>query len=249
MTKPKICTDETCSPGESPSPGSISTKGTPTLTIDIVSDVICPWCYIGKRRLEKALKLLGGPPGVKVIWRAFQLNPQMPAQGIERRAYRTKKFGSWEQSQALDAQVAAAGAEEGITFAFEKMTRTPNTLDAHRLIWLAGQRDVQDAVVERLSRGYFEEEMDLNDRAVLVRLAVEGGIPNPDVERLLASDVGQAEVLREEAQYRSLGVNGVPTFFLNGEPVFSGAVAPPMLADAIRLVLPLPGATSGRHTF
>src|ERR1700687_5585008 len=118
-----------------------------TLTIDIVSDVICPWCFIGKRRLEKALKLLCNPPGVKVNWKPFQLNPQMPAEGIERRAYRIGKFGSWEQSQARDAQVAAAGAEEGITFAFERMTRTPNTLDAHRVIWLAGQRGVQDAVV------------------------------------------------------------------------------------------------------
>lgn len=150
----------------------------PTLTINIVSDVICPWCYIGKRRLEKALKLLGDPPGVKATWRPFQLNPQMPPQGIERRAYRTAKFGSWEQSLALDAKVAATGAEEGITFAFEKMSRTPNTLDSHRLIWLAGQRGVQDAVVERLFRAYFEEGLELNDRAVLVRLAVEGGIPS-----------------------------------------------------------------------
>src|SRR5271167_3449985 len=93
------------------------------LTIDVVSDVICPWCFIGKRRLEKALTLLGDPPGVKVTWKPFQLNPQMPAQGIERRAYRIAKFGSWEQSQTRDAQVAAAGAEEGISFAFGRMIR------------------------------------------------------------------------------------------------------------------------------
>jgi predicted DsbA family dithiol-disulfide isomerase len=135
----------------------------------------------------------------------------MPAQGIERRAYRTAKFGSWEQSQARDAQVAAAGAEEGISFAFDKMTRTPNTLDAHRLIWLAGKLGVQDAMVERLFRAYFEEGLDLNDRPVLVRLAVEGGIPAPDVERLLAEDEGRADVLREEAEYKSLGVSGVPS--------------------------------------
>jgi len=213
---------------------SSSTFARGTLTIDIVSDVICPWCFIGKRRLEKALKLLGDPPGVKVNWKPFQLNPHMPPQGIERRAYRTAKFGSWEQAQALDAKVAAAGAEEGITFAFDKMTRTPNTLDAHRLIWLAGKLGVQDAVVERLFRGYFEEGLDLNDRPALVRLAVEGGIPAPDVERLLAGDEGRADVLREEAQYKSLGVSGVPSFFFNGQPGFSGAVAPVMLADAIR---------------
>jgi predicted DsbA family dithiol-disulfide isomerase len=234
MTTPKIGTDETCSPGESLSPGSVSTTDSPVPTIDIVSDVICPWCFIGKRRLEKALKLLGDPPRVRVNWKPFQLNPQMPPQGIERRAYRTAKFGSWEQSQALDAKVAAAGAEQGIVFAFEKMTRTPNTLDAHRLIWQAGKLGVQDAVVERLFRGYFEEGLDLNDRPTLVRLAVEGGFPAADVERLLAGEEGRADVLREEAQYKLLGVNGVPSFFFDGHPGFSGAVAPPMLADAIR---------------
>jgi len=205
-----------------------------------VSDVICPWCWIGKRRLEKALKLLGNPPGVKVIWRPFQLNPQMPPQGIERRAYRTAKFGSWEQSLALDAKVAAAGAEESITFNFEKMARTPNTVDAHRLICLAGQRGMQDAVVERLFKGYFEEGLNLNDRKILARLAVEGGIPAGDAERLLAGDEGRADVLREEDKYKPSGVSGVPSFLFNNEPAFSGAVSPPMLADAIQQVMASP---------
>ena len=102
------------------------------------------------------------------------------------------------------------------------------------MIWLAGQRGVQDAVVERLFKGYFEEGLDLNDRAVLGRLAVEGGIPVADVERLLCGDGGRAEVLREEARYKSLGVSGVPSFFFNGQAIFSGAVASPMLAEAIR---------------
>jgi predicted DsbA family dithiol-disulfide isomerase len=112
-----------------------------------------------------------------VNWKPFQLNPQMPAQGVERPAYRTAKFGSWEQAQARDAQVAAAAAEEGIAFAFDRMTRTPNTLDGHRLIWLAGKLGVEDGVVERLFRGYFEDGLDLNDRPALVRLAVEGWLP------------------------------------------------------------------------
>lgn len=195
MTKPDICTDEACSPVESPSPGSVPTKGTQTLPIDIVSDVICPWCWIGKRRLEKALKMLGDPAGVTVNWKPFQLNPQMPPQGIDRRAYRTAKFGSWERSLELDAQVAAAGAEEGLAFNLEKMARTPNTLDAHRLIGLAGKLGVQDAVVERLFRGYFEEGLDLNDRAVLVRLAEEGGILVSQVERMLAENDAREDVL------------------------------------------------------
>src|SRR3954467_13715012 len=114
--------------------------------IDVISDVVCPWCWIGKRRLEKAIAAFDGE--IKVRWLPFQLNPQMPKEGISRREYRTKKFGSWERSQELDAQVAAAGAGEGIHFPFDRMERTPNTLDAHRLIRLADEEGVQGAVVE-----------------------------------------------------------------------------------------------------
>jgi predicted DsbA family dithiol-disulfide isomerase len=204
------------------------------LTIDIVSDVICPWCFIGKRRLEKALALLDNPADVRVVWRPFQLNPRMPPEGMERRAYRTAKFGSWERSLALDAQVAEAGRGEGIDFAFDRMVRTPNTLDAHRLLWLAERLGVQEGVAESLFRGYFTEGADLNDRPTLLSLAARGGVPVADAERLLAGDEGRAEVLAEEARYKSLGVNGVPAFFLNGEFAFSGAVEPRLLADAIR---------------
>jgi predicted DsbA family dithiol-disulfide isomerase len=207
------------------------------LTIDVVSDVICPWCFIGKRRLEKALSMLGQPAGVRVVWKPFQLNPHMPVQGVERRTYRTAKFGSWERSQALDAQVAAAGADEGIAFAFDKMTRTPNTLDAHRLIWLARETNVQDAIVETLFRAYFIEGLNLNDRPTLLALAVQSGIPATHVEPLLAGEEGRAEVLEEEDLSKALGVNGVPSLFLNGQPTFSGAVAAPLLADAIRRAL------------
>jgi predicted DsbA family dithiol-disulfide isomerase len=243
----RICTETNCAPAPESQPKSRGAVAlTPTLTIEVVSDVICPWCYIGKRRLEKALQLLGDPPGIRVVWKPFQLNPQMPLQGIERRAYRTAKFGSWERSQALDGQVAAAGAEEGINFAFDRMTRTPNTLDAHRLIGLAQQIGAQDAVVELLFRGYFEQGLNLSDRQVLVRLAVEGGVPATDVERLLAGDEGRVDVLREEAHYKSSGVNGVPTFFLNGEFAFSGAVGPSLLADAIRPVLLVLGQPGGK---
>src|SRR4029077_10183314 len=118
----------------------------PTIAVDVISDVICPWCFIGKRRLEKAIAAHDGQ--VKVRWLPFQLNPTMPKVGISRRDYRTKKFGSWERSQELDTQVAAAGAAEGIHFSFDRIERTPNTLDAHRLIWLADWENVQGAVVE-----------------------------------------------------------------------------------------------------
>lgn len=130
------------------------------LAVDVISDVVCPWCYVGKRRLEKAIAALDRQ--VKVRWLPFQLNPTMPKEGISRREYRTRKFGSWERSLELDAQVAAAGKAEGIHFAFERIERTPNTLDAHRLIWLADQQGVQDAVVEALFRAYFTEGRDIS---------------------------------------------------------------------------------------
>src|SRR5207253_10603284 len=127
------------------------------LHIEVISDVICPWCYIGKRRLEKAVVTLDGLHEVRVRWLPFQLNPSMPKEGISRREYRTRKFGSWERSKELDAKVISVGKDEGIDFAFDRIERTPNTLDAHRLIWLADKEGVQDAVVESLFLAYFIE--------------------------------------------------------------------------------------------
>src|SRR3954449_2225478 len=151
-------------------------------TIDVISDVICPWCFIGMRRLEKAL---GGRPAT-VRWHPFQLNPDMPHEGIERRAYRIRKFGSWERSQELDAQVAAAGRGEGIAFNFDRMARTPNTLDAHQVIWLAGERGVQDAAAEALFLAYFTDGRDLSDRATLAEVAAEAGLDRAEVDEMLA---------------------------------------------------------------
>ena len=122
------------------------------ITVDVISDVICPWCYIGKRRLEKAITALDGKHEVRVHWLPFQLNPDMPREGVSRKEYRIKKFGSWERSQELDAKLIAVGEIEGIHFAFDRMERTPNTLDAHRLIWLADQNRCQDAIMEALFR-------------------------------------------------------------------------------------------------
>src|SRR5450432_492666 len=117
------------------------------LHVDVISDVICPWCYIGKRRLEKAIAALGGAHAIAVRWLPFQLNPTMPKEGISRKEYRTAKFGSWERSLELDAKLIAVGVTEGIRFAFDRIEQTPNSLDAHRLIWLAGMDGVQNAVV------------------------------------------------------------------------------------------------------
>lgn len=198
------------------------------LTIDVISDVICPWCFIGKRRLEKALD--GRPATVR--WHAFQLNPDMPREGIERKAYRIKKFGSWERSQELDAQVAAAGRGEGIAFNFDKMARTPNTLDAHRVIWLAGERGVQNEVVEALFLAYFTDGRDLSDRATLAEIAAGAGLDQAEVKQLLEGDEGLDVVLAGEEQGRRLGVSGVPFFVVNGKVALSGAQPPEMFLQA-----------------
>ena len=146
------------------------------LAIDVISDVICPWCYIGKRRLEKAIAAFDGKQEVRVRWLPFQLNPTMPKEGISRKEYRIRKFGSWERSLELDAKVVAVGETEGIHFAFDRIERTPNTVDAHRLIWLADQQGCQDAVVEALFRAYFTEGRDISNRQTLIDVVAEAGL-------------------------------------------------------------------------
>jgi predicted DsbA family dithiol-disulfide isomerase len=198
------------------------------LTIDVISDVICPSCFIGKRRLEKAL----GNRAATVRWHPFQLNPDMPSEGIDRKSYRIKKFGSWERSQELDAQVAAAGEGEGIAFSFDRMARTPNTLDAHRVIWLAGERGVQDAVVEALFLAYFTDGRDLSDRATLVEIAAGAGLEGAEVDELLAGDAGRSVARVGEEHGRRLGVSGVPFFVVNGKVALSGAQPPELFLQA-----------------
>ena len=205
-----------------------------TLAVEVVSDVICPWCFVGKRRMEQASRLLGDDLRLAVRWRPFQLNPTMPKEGLDRRTYRTAKFGSWEHSQALDAQIAAVGREVGVAFCHDLMARTPNTFDAHRLIWLAGQEGKQDEVVEALFRAYFTKGRDIGDSSVLADPAAEAGLPRERASGFLRSDEGSAEVTEEEAQARRLGISGVPTILVGGVPVFSGALRAEIMAAKLR---------------
>ena len=201
-----------------------------SLIVDVISDVICPWCYIGKRRLEKAILAFGGP--VRVRWLTFQLNPAMPKEGVRRREYRTKKFGSWERSQELDARVAAAGQSEGIHFAFDRIERTPNTLDAHRLLWLAGRKAVQDAVVEALFRAYFTEGRDISSRQTLLDVVAEAGLDRHQAEALLGGDDGLEAIQEAEALARRFRVEGVPFFIIGGTLTLSGAQQPEAFLEA-----------------
>jgi predicted DsbA family dithiol-disulfide isomerase len=204
------------------------------LTIDIISDVICPWCYIGKRRLEKAIAALDGQHGVRVHWLPFQLNPTMPKDGISRRDYRIKKFGSWERSLELDAQVAAAGKAEGIDFAFDRMERTPNTMDAHRLVWLADKQGVQDAVVEALFKAYFTEGRDISNRDVLIDVVAEAGLDRSQAESVLNSSDGTEAIKEADELSRRHQVGGVPFFIINGEVTLSGAQRPDAFLEAFK---------------
>lgn len=199
-----------------------------TLTIEVASDVVCPWCYIGKRRLEKALELVKDEIDARVRWLPFQLNPHMPPGGMSRDEYRKAKFGSLERSRTLDARVAAEGSGEGIAFAFERMARTPNTVAAHRLIDLAQRQDRGGAVVDALFRAYFEQALDVGDAAVLSVIAQKCGVQGwPE-----AADA--AEVGTLEDAVRGLGISAVPTFILERKLGVSGAHPPESLAAAMR---------------
>lgn len=212
-----------------------------TARIDVVSDAICPWCWIGKRNLEAALaRLEAEGERFEVRWRPFQLNPDMPREGVERAAYRVAKFGSQERSRQLDAQVAEAGAAAGLEFRHDRILRTPNTMDAHRLIRLAGDQGgtaAQNAVVEALFRAYFHDGRDIGDRATLVAVAGEAGLDAAAVTAALDGTAGEAEVRAEDEGFRRLGISGVPTFALQGHVLFSGAMPPERMAEAFRRAL------------
>jgi len=189
----------------------------PARRIDVISDAICPWCWIGKRQLEAALALLD--QRFTVHWRPYQLNPDMPPEGVDRPAYRAAKFGSLARSAEADARVAEAGRAVGLEFRHDRMLRTPNTIKAHRLIRWAGPR--QDAMVETLFQAYFHDGEDIGDDTTLARLAAQAGLDG--AEAYLASPAEDAEVRAEDAQFRRIGISGVPSFALDGRVMFSGA--------------------------
>jgi predicted DsbA family dithiol-disulfide isomerase len=199
--------------------------------IEVISDVICPWCFIGKRHLEAALALLA-EDGLKftVSWRPYQLNPDMPLDGVERAAYRAAKFGSAARAKELDVGVAQAGQAAGLEFHFDRMQRTPNTMLAHRAIRLAGEAGVQDAMVERLFVAYFQQGLDIGAFPVVASLAAEVGVA-PD---RLAGDAGWTEVVAEDAAARRAGLNGVPSFLMQGYLLFSGAMPAEAMAEHFR---------------
>jgi predicted DsbA family dithiol-disulfide isomerase len=203
------------------------------VTVTVISDAICPWCYIGKRHLDLAIASLEGEVSVEVEWQPFELNPSMPREGMPRRDYRTAKFGSEQRSRELDAQVEEAARLTGIQIHHDRIDRTPNTFDAHRLIWLAGQHQVQDAVVDELFRRYFVEGEDIGEARVLADTARSAGLEGVDVPAFLEGDEGKAEVRQALEEAHRQGIQGVPTFIIEGQKSLTGAQPPEALRQAI----------------
>ncbi len=209
-----------------------------TITIDVVSDVVCPWCFIGKRHLEVALRQFhqespeASTPEVR--WLAYQLNPHLPREGIPRKSYLEEKFGGPERAREIYARVSQAGKGAGIDFNFERMEVQPNTLDAHRLIHTAGTLGRQDAMVESLFQAYFLEGADLTQTQTLSALAQRAGLGSEVAEPYLAGDEDLALVESFDHRARQMGISGVPFFIFNGKYALSGAQPPEILLQALR---------------
>ncbi|MDB5512441.1 MAG: DsbA family oxidoreductase [Enterovirga sp.] len=204
-----------------------------TFRISIVSDVVCPWCYVGKRRLERALDDLGLRQRAEITWLPFELNPDMPPGGMERAGYRAAKFGA-ARSAELDRAMSETGRGEGIRFAFDRMQRTPNSRRAHLLIAHANRTGLGDAVVERLFRAYFEEARDVGDDRVLLAVAAEAGL-DPEAARTALEDPDLlAEVVASERRAAEIGVTGVPFFIVDERWAMSGAQPSEAWSAALR---------------
>ncbi len=202
------------------------------LVIDVVSDAVCPWCFVGKRRLEAALAQ-SGESDVAVRWRPFQLDPTIPPEGLDRRSYMRAKFRDDARLAEIHARLKALGAEVGIAFDFEAIQRSPNTLDAHRLIRWAGEAGVQDELVERLFSAYFEQGRDIGDRETLTSIAAECGLDAETIRRRFV-DADDLEDVRAEIEHaQRVGVSGVPFFIFANRLAVSGAQSSEVLARAM----------------
>lgn len=205
------------------------------MQIDIVSDTVCPWCFIGKRRLEKALALR---PEIAfdIRWRAFRLDPTIPPEGMDRKEYMRAKFGDNPNRQAMQDALKQAGEAEDIKFAFDHIARSPNTLDSHRLIRWSATAGVQNEIVERLFEAYFEDGRDIGNQDVLVEIASDAGMDSATVADLLENGADSTLIENEDALAHRLGISGVPTFIFQNKYMISGAYDPEQLVKVIDTV-------------
>ena len=210
------------------------------IRLDILSDPICPWCYIGKAHLDSALSDAGNP--FEIVWHPFQLNPDMPRGGMDRRAYLEAKFGGRERAAAVYARIDEAALEAGLSIDWAAIERTPNTLDAHRLILWSAVEGRQDAVANALFRAYFVEGRDIGDAGVLSDIAAGAGMDRDVVVRLLSGSTDNDEVVRRDAHARARGVRAVPTFVVAERHVVPGAQQPELWR---KVIAELSGAPEG----
>lgn len=208
---------------------------TDTIRVDVVSDVVCPWCFIGKKRLEQAIAL-NPDIAVEVHYHPYFLNDWIPAEGISREQYLTTKFGSPERYKEIAARVSAAAAQDGLVYAIDKVSRQPNTTDCHRLIHWADQMGKAPQMKQRLMELYFSEGADLSDKAVLANAAADVGLDGGEIAQKLDTDADLAIVSQRVEQAKSAGIQGVPFFIFDNAYAVSGAQAPEQLAGVIRKV-------------
>jgi predicted DsbA family dithiol-disulfide isomerase len=197
----------------------------PKIKVDIVSDVVCPWCYIGKRRIEKAMNTLSDKYDFEVEYYPFELNPQMPVEGVDQKQYLSAKFGGEDRYDKITASTTAAAAQEGLNFDFSKQKVSPNTRNAHRVIQFAKQEGKQPEVKEAFMKAYFEQGVDLSKKENLVSVAVSAGLSQEIVETLLSSTEGLAEIENTEHELQKVGISGVPFYIINNKYGVSGAQA------------------------
>ena len=206
----------------------------PVINIEVVSDVVCPWCYIGKRRMEKAVNQLKDQFDFTITYSPFELNPNIPEEGLDQKAYLSKKFGSDERYQQITQNVTRTAAQEGLHFDFSKQNVSPNTREAHRIIWLAKQEGVQLAAKEAFMKAYFEGGVDLSKKENLIAVAESVGLDAKKVKSLLDSDEGTSEVTLSESVNSQRGISGVPFYIINNKYGFSGAQPTDVFVNALK---------------
>ena len=217
----------------------------PTIKGDIVSDVVCPWCYIGKRRIEKAMSTLADQFEFDITYLPFELNPQTPKEGFNQKEYLAKKFGGEARYNEITKQVSSAAAEEGLAFDFSKQRVSPNTRDAHRIIRYAKEEGKQLAVKEAFMKAYFEEGVDLNKKENLIAISEKAELNAERISQLLDSDEGLIEVIALESTNHQRGISGVPYYIINNEYGISGAQPTDVFIKALTQIGSEPAATEG----
>ena len=206
------------------------------IRVDVVSDVVCPWCYIGKRRLEKAMTALGDRFEFEVAYHPFELNPGQALEGVNQKEYLTDKFGGDARYEQLTGHVTSIAAEDGIAFDYDKQLISPNTRAAHRMAQLAGEEGVQQPVIEALFKAYFTDGVDLSKKENLIQVGAGAGLDATKIDKLLSSDDKTAEVIASEKQMQQLGVTGVPFYIINSKYGVSGAQQPQAFIDAFNQI-------------